>query len=156
MQIILDFLVNLVVMFLFFVPVVGLLWCLCLGFVNKYHTRMVSILTLLIWLFFVQVLLDIVLFFWFLYALNNPDYFIIDLSPLPESILFSLNWIIPLFVVAASQVLLLQYMKKIRIPKYLWIGLCTLFISIAGFFVITYLVFKDLGEVSLSSSVWWL
>ncbi len=157
MEIALEAVAVFLMILFFVVPILGLLLCMCFGFIGSYRKRIPSFLTASIWLFFVQVLLCFSGFSFLAYESNNPssEYLILDFHPFPQYISFAVNWLIPLFFLAVLQVLLLHFMKKIKIPKYLRNSMFALVLPVIGCLVIAYFVFKDFAEDGIFFYIWW-
>lgn len=163
MEIVWSALTCFLTILIFVVPFLGLLLCLCFGFIANYRKKIASYLTTSIWLFWGQVLFYFVIYFHIIYISNKPStLFILDIHPLPRTILFSLNWFLPLFISVILQVLLLHSIKKFTIPTYLRNSMFALIFPIIGCLIVAYLVSKDFAYDIISSygsilsSVWWL
>ena len=97
MEIVWSALTCFLTILIFVVPFLGLLLCLCFGFIANYRKKIASYLTTSIWLFWGQVLFYFVIYFHIIYISNKPStLFILDIHP------FTANYFVFFKLVFAS------------------------------------------------------
>ncbi len=103
------------------------------------------------------VVADLLIYWDLMVVMNTPseDSFFLDMDPLPDYLLFSLNWHIPgILVLIAAELILTRKTKK---SIAFWICLTSAVVLICGVFVLAYHVFFNiLAQDWRSINVWWL